>query len=93
MRQNRPVWLTMGCVHRAGEHPNVEIWASKPKPGEHGEMCGRLLASVCSAGFTRATGLQLEPGDSKAVRFTVEELLPHLPAIFTGPPVHRRVPS
>ena len=91
MKKNRAVWLTMGHAHRPGEYPNVEMWAAKPRPGEGGVMCGRLLASVCSAGFTRATGLQLQPGDTKAVRFTVEELIPHLPAIFLGPPFHRRI--
>ena len=88
--KNRVVWLTMGTAHRPGEHPNVEMWASRPHKGSDGTMCGRLLASVCSAGFTRATGLQLEPGDEKAVRFTVEELVPHLPSIFLGPAIQRR---
>lgn len=61
----------MGTAHRPNEQPNIEIWAREPKP-LNGTMSGALLASVCSKGFFRATGLQLQPGDIKKVRFSVE---------------------
>lgn len=70
----RAIWLSMGTAHRAGELPNVEIWAGKPRRCGDGSMAGRLLASVCAKGFIKATGLTLEPGDLKRARFVVEVL-------------------
>lgn len=62
----------MGTAHRPDELPNVELWASHPVEHNDGSMQGRLLASVCAKGFMRATGLELQPGDLKKVRFSVE---------------------
>lgn len=71
MALNRAVWVTMGTAHAPGYARNVELWATRPRRGADGTIRGRLLASVCSAGFTRATGLTLKPGDEKKVRFAV----------------------
>lgn len=71
---NRALWVTMGTAHRAGELPNVEIWATRPKMNDDGTITGRMLASVCAKGFTRATGMSFQPGDCKKVRFSLVEV-------------------
>lgn len=72
----RPVWISMGTAHRAGEPPLIDVWTDKPVfDAETGSMRGSLLTSICSPGVRHVTGLRLRPGETKRVRIVVTELL------------------